>query len=96
MAKTRKPQTPPEKEMTQDEVKALMIQHQKDATLPSLLYVTRKLGEVEGLISMHKYPDTALVEVQKDFKCLYDKLVEDAGIELLPEPENEGIGGDRA
>jgi len=34
------------------EVNAMMIQHQKDASLPSLLYVTRKLGEVEGMISM--------------------------------------------
>jgi len=37
------------KEMTPEEVKAMMIQLQKDAALPSLLYVSRKLGEVEGV-----------------------------------------------
>ena len=95
MAKTRKPQTLPDKEMTQDEVKAMMIQHQKDAALPSLLYVSRKLGEVEGLISMQEDPDKALVTIQKDLKRLHDKLVEDAEIELLPEIQREDIGGDR-
>ena len=36
------------KVITPDEAMELMIQHQKDATLPSLLYVSRKLGEVKG------------------------------------------------
>jgi len=83
-----------DKVMTSDEVKAFMIQHQKDAAFPSLLYVTRKLGEVEGLISMQPDPDEALVNVQSDFKRLYDKLVQDAGIELLPESGGGGIGGE--
>jgi len=82
------------KEMTPDEVKAMMIQHEKDATLPSLLYVTRKLGEVEGVISTQKDPDKALTGVQRDLKQLYDKLVDDAGVKLIPELEGEGIGGD--
>ena len=79
-----------------EEVKTMMIQQQKDGTLSSLLYVTRKLGEVEGMISMQVTPDKAIVAVQKDFKRLYDKLVEEAGIELLTEPERVGdiIGGD--
>jgi len=81
------------KEMTPDEVKAMMIQHEKDATLPSLLYVTRKLGEVEGVISTQKDPDKALTGVQRDLKQLYDKLVGEAGIELLQ--ESKGGGGDR-
>jgi len=72
-----------------------MIQHQKDAILPSLLYVSRKLGEVEGLIFVQADPDKTLVDVQKDLNRLYDQLVEDAGIEQLSEFKGEGIGGDR-
>ncbi len=68
--------------MTVEEVNAMMIQHQKDATLPSLLYVTRKLGEVEGILSVQSEPETALLGIQGDLKRLYDKLVEDVGIEL--------------
>jgi len=61
-----------------------MIQHKKDSALPSLLYVTRKLGEVEGLISLQTDPDVDLVSVQKDLKRVYGKLVEEAGVELEP------------
>ena len=82
------------KEMTPDEVKAMMIQHEKDATLPSLLYVTRKLGEVEGVISTQKDPDKALAGVQRDLEQLYDKLVGEAGIELLQESKGGGVGQD--
>jgi len=74
----------------------MMIQLRKDAALPSLLSVTRKLGEVEGMISMQPDSDEALVNVQSDFKRLYDKLVADAGIELSHEPLEIGIGGDGA
>jgi hypothetical protein len=84
-----------ENKMEPDEHIALMLQHQKDATLPSLLYVTRKLGEVEGLISSQTHPDKALVDVHEDLKLLYDKLIEDAGIEMLSKSKGEGIGGDR-
>ncbi len=94
--KTSKAQKRPEKKMvTPEEAQALIIQHQKEATLPSLLYVTRKLGEVEGMISMQAGPDENLVNVQKDFTRLYDKLVEKTGVEQSPEGEGEGIGGDR-
>ena len=95
MTKTNIPPTPSDETITPEEVQAMMIQHQKDATLPSLLYVTRKLGEVEGMISTQKDPDKALVSVQGDLKQLYDKMIEDAEIELLPEIQREGIGGDR-
>ncbi len=77
------------KKITATEAIATMDQLQKDATIPSLLFVTRKLGEVEGVISVQVDPDGALVDVQKDFKLLYDKLVEDAGIE--PEQESEHV-----
>jgi len=93
--KTAGGQKPPEKFMTPDEIKAMVIQNQKDATLPSLLYVTRKLGEVEGWISMQKDPHKTLVDVQGDLRQLYNKLVEEAGIEQLSESKGEGIGGDR-
>jgi len=83
----------PYKEMTPEEIQAMMIQLQKDATLPSLLYVTRKLGEVERVISTQKDPDKALAGLQRDLKQLYDKLVGEAGIELLQ--ESKGGGGDR-
>jgi len=63
----------------------MMIQLQKNAALPSLLYVSRKLGEVEGMISVQADPDKALVAIQGDLKRLHDKLFEDAGIELIPE-----------
>ena len=82
--------------MTVEEVNAMMIQHQKDATLPSLLYVTRKLGEVEGVISTQEYPDKPLVAIQRDFKQLLNKLVEDAGIELDRESTDGSIGGENA
>ncbi len=80
--------------MTPADAQAMMIQLQKDTTLPSLLYVTRKLGEVEGMISTQKDPDKALAGVQRDLKQLYDKLVEAAGIGLLPESDSSGIGGE--
>mgnify|MGYP006995651612 CR=1 FL=1 len=83
-----------EKVMTPEEAKAMMIQYEKEAALPSLLYVTRKLGEVEGMISTQKDPDKALAGVQRDLKQLYDKLVEAAGIGLLPESDSSGIGGE--
>jgi len=37
----------PDEALNPNEAPALLNQHQKDAALPSLLYVTRKLGEVE-------------------------------------------------
>jgi hypothetical protein len=83
MSMTRKKS--PDKLMTQEEVESMMIQHQKDAVLPSLLYVTRKLGEVDGMISMQNDPDKTLVDVQRDLNCLYNKLIEEAGVELLSE-----------
>jgi hypothetical protein len=70
------------------------LQNQEDAELPSLLYVTRKLGELEGIISTQADADDNLVNVQKDFQQLYDKMVERAGIEILPELRGNGIGGD--
>ena len=93
MAKMTKPT---DKGMTPKQAQTMMVQHQKDATLPSLLYVTRKLGEVEGMISMQTDPGEALINVQKDLKRVYDKLVERADIELLAESEGVGvsIGGD--
>jgi|APSaa5957512622_1039677.scaffolds.fasta_scaffold16540_4 hypothetical protein len=94
--RTNKEQKPPEKKMTPEELEAMMIQLQKDATLPSLLYVTRKLGEVEGMISQQTHPDETLVGVREDLNSLYGKIVEEAGIELLPESGRVGgIGGDR-
>ena len=33
-----------------NEAEAMLIENQRDCVLPSLLYVTRKLGEVEGII----------------------------------------------
>ena len=68
--------------MTPEEVSKMMIQQQKEAALPSLLYVSRKLGEVEGILSVQSEPETALLGIQGDLKRLYDKLVEDVGIEL--------------
>ncbi|NQT62614.1 MAG: hypothetical protein HQ556_06610, partial [Candidatus Marinimicrobia bacterium] len=50
--KTNTEQSSPDKVKTHEENKAMMIQLRKDAALPSLLSVTRKLGEVEGMISM--------------------------------------------
>jgi len=81
---------------TPKEIAALMIQGQKDSILPSLLYVTRKLGEVEGIISTQTDPDEDLVKVKEDFNSVYEKLVETAGIEQLPEIAGPGIGGDQA
>ncbi|NQT61663.1 MAG: hypothetical protein HQ556_01785 [Candidatus Marinimicrobia bacterium] len=87
---------PPDRVMTPEEVQVTMSQLEKDAKLSSLLYVTRKLGEVEGMISAQDVPDKALVTIQKDLKQVYNKLVEDADIELLPETQREGIGGDES
>ena len=77
-----------------DDFKDNFLQNQKDSELPSLLYVTRKLGEVEGLLSTQADADDNLVNVQKDFQRLYDTMVEKAGIEILPELGGNGIGGD--
>jgi hypothetical protein len=81
-----------EKVETLEEIQVKIIQDQKDSILPSLLYVTRKLGELEGTISMQPNPDENLVNVQMDFQRLYDNMVERAGIEQLPETDNLGIG----
>jgi len=83
-----------EKMETLEEIQAKIIQAEKDSILPSLLYVARKLGEVEGTISMQTDPDEDLVNVQKDFQGLYDNMVEGAGIEQLPEIPGTGIGGE--
>jgi hypothetical protein len=91
---TNKEQKLSEKAMTPEEIRTMMVQLQKDATLPSLLCVTRKLGEVEGMISMQEDPSEELVNIQKDFKQVYDKLSVEAGIEPLSESEGKGIGGD--
>jgi hypothetical protein len=77
-----------------DDFKKTFLQNQKDAILPSLLYVTRKLGEVEGILSTQADADDKLVNVQKDFQRLYDKMVASAGIEILPVSVGNGIGGD--
>ncbi len=66
----------------------------KKAQKPSHKTMTPK--EVEGMISMQKAPDDALVNVQKDLTRVFDKLIEDAGIELPREPLEVGIGRDRA
>ncbi len=79
---------------TFEEIQSQFIQSQKDSAIQSLLYVTRKLGEVEGAISMQADPDENLVNVQKDFQRLYDNMVERAGIEQLPEFAGTGIGGE--
>jgi len=92
--KTIETQKPPDKVMTFEEIKAMMLQQQKDATLPSLLYVSRKLGEVEGVISTQVDPDKALVGIQEDLNDVYDKLVEEAGIEQEPEGLRTGMGGE--
>lgn len=76
------------------ESKALYLQWQKDAMLPSLLYVAKKLGEVEGIISTQASPDENLAKVQNDFKHLYDNMVEQAGLELIQESDATGIGGE--
>ncbi len=76
-----------QKSVSKDEVEALMIKHRKESSLPSLLYVARKLGEVEGMISIQKNPSKDLLNIQKDFKRVYDKLIDEAGIVLAPERE---------
>lgn len=91
---TNKARSASDKTMTLDEVKAMMIQAEKEAALPSLLYVTRKLGEVEGMSSLQTDPGEDLINVQKDLKRVYDKLVEEAGIEQLTESDGMGIGKD--
>ena len=73
---------------------ALMVQSRKDSAIHSLLYVTRKLGEVEGLVSIQTDPDENLIKVQKDLLGLYDQLIETAGIQIMPESERSSIGGD--
>jgi len=85
-----------EKVATSEEIEALVIQNQKDSALQSLLYLTRKLGEVDGIISMQADPDESLVKVQKDFTRVCEKLVETVGIEQYPEISGTGIGGDQA
>jgi len=47
------------------------------------------------MISIQEDPDEAQFDIQGDLKRLHNKLVEDAGVELLPEIQREGIGGDR-
>lgn len=79
---------------TIDEAEAMLIQNQRDSMLLSLLYVTRQLGEIEGIISTQSQPDEKLLKVQKDFERLYERMIEDAGIEQLPESDIGGIGRD--
>ncbi len=95
MAKTNSSQADSGIVMAPKDVKAMMIQHEREAALPSLLFVARKLGEVEGILSLQSQPDTALLDVQVDLKRLYVKLVEDAGVEQSVESSMFGIGGDR-
>ena len=88
-------QSTSEKVLTPEEVKAMYIQHRKDSILPSLLHIARKLGEVEGMISMQSDPDENLLLIEKDFNRVYDKLLDEAGIDQPPDSENMGIGSDR-
>jgi hypothetical protein len=73
---------------------ALMGQIQKDSAINTLLYVARKLGEVDGLISIQTDPDKDLIKVQNDFLVLYDQLIKTAGIQMMPEKEGGSIGGE--
>jgi hypothetical protein len=82
--------------MKPEEMKTMLSQLSKDSSIQSLLYVTRKLGEIEGIISTQAEPASTLTHVQKDLQSLYDMLVEEAGVEQLPDFGGEGIGGDRS
>jgi hypothetical protein len=82
--------------MKREEVMTMLKQLSKDSSFQSLLYVTRKLGEIEGMISMQTEPASTLIHVQNDLQRVYDKLAKEAGIEQLPYLGGEGIGGDRA
>ena len=77
-----------------DKTKELIIQSRKGSAIHSLLFIARKLGEVEGLISIQNVPDEELNNVRKDFLVTYNILIETAGIKEIPEVKRTGIGGE--
>ena len=82
------------KASTFDRTKALIIQSRKESAIHSLLFIARKLGEVEGLISIQNVPDEELNNVRKDFLVTNNILIETAGIKEIPEVKRTGIGGE--
>jgi hypothetical protein len=88
------PQKKYKKPLTFNKFQALIVQSGKDSALHSLLYVARKLGEVETLISLESLPHENLIKVQKDLSQLYDQLFENTGIQKVAISEGAGIGGD--
>lgn len=74
--------------------KDLNIQSQKDAAIQSLLFVTRKLGEIEGIISTQEGSNEDLLKIQNDFLALYDKLAKTIGVQELRSSSRSGIGGE--
>lgn len=79
-----------------EELKRSIEQSMNESSLHSLLYVARKLGEVDGIISNQASAGEALRAVQRDLNQLYDILIKDLGIKHRVESSGEGIGGDRA
>ena len=65
---------------TLEEFQAKIIQSEKDATLAALLYITRKLGELEGVISTQSAPDNRLVTAKDDLLRQYYRLIEKVGL----------------
>ncbi len=77
-----------------DELKKMMLQSELDSLLPTLLYVARKLGELEGIMSNQREKADDLTNIHNDFNRLFNTLVMKAGIDFKNELETKGIGGD--
>lgn len=78
----------------QNETNEMMNQHLRIEALISLLSVSRKLGELEGIISMVNEPENTLVKVQEDLKRVYENLSKYAGINKESDAGKPTIGGD--
>ena len=77
-----------------DEIRNILAQNDKDSALPTLLFVSRKLGELDVLTSQRTDSDDTLINIQKDFHNLYEKLQKRAGIDMCSSSTNMNIGGD--
>jgi len=77
-----------------NEIRNISAQNDRDSALPTLLFVSRKLGELDVLISQKTDSDDTLINIQKDFHNLYEKLLKRAGVEMCSSSTNMNIGGD--
>ena len=62
------------------EREAKIIQLERDTDLTALLFITRELGKLEGILSNQDVTDSRLERVKDDLSQTYDRLIDKVGL----------------